>query len=159
MNRVVTFTTPLGIFAGTNRKIPDQNSVRDYKITAYKRTVCSNETCDPVRTVIANLWWAFQIGHLLILVLFIIFVYIQPILMIAETRFDNNCSLIIAKCGRKGLRRRRLQDALFDHGEYDILLRLSVSQMYFPIIISIKRQDSLILWTRKSFPSPYTTTL
>ena len=67
------------------------------------RTVASNGTCDSVRRVIAYLGFGFQAGHLFILFFVIAFDNSQPVWMLAETRLDNNCSLIIAKCWRNGL--------------------------------------------------------
>ena len=67
------------------------------------RTVASHGTCDSFRPVIANLGFVFQVGHLFILLFFIIFDYSLSVGMLAETRLDNNYSLVVAKCWRNGL--------------------------------------------------------
>ena len=66
-------------------------------------------------------------------------------LMIAETRLDNACSLVISKSGRTGyFRHERPKDAGVDHGRNVNFVPLSVSQMSFPVNISIKTKYSLI---------------
>ena len=91
---------------------------------------------------------------------FIVFDYSQPVWMFAESRLDNNCSLVIAKCWRNGLlvgRDFKTQWTITANMAFS--LRLSVKKMYFPIIISVKRKTCLTLRTRKPFPSSYTITI
>ena len=90
----------------------------------------------------------------------IVFDYSQPVWMLAETRLDNNCSLVIAKCWRNGLlvgRDFKTQWTITANMAFSI--RLSVKKMYFPIIISVKRKTCLTLRTRKPFPSLYKITI
>ena len=133
------------------------------RVTVVYRTVASNGTCDSVRRVIAYLGFGFQVGHLFILfffIFFIVFDYNQPVWMLAETRLDNNCSLVIAKCWRNGLlvgRDFKTQWTIAANIAFS--LRLSVRKMYFPIIFSVKTKTCLTLRTRKPFPSSYTITI
>ena len=129
--------------------------------TGLYRTVASNGTCDSVRRVIAYLGFGFPVGHLFIFFFFlIVFDYSRPVWMLAETRLDNNCSLVIAKCWRNGLlvgRDFQTQWTITENIAFS--LRLSVKKMYFPIIISVKTKTCLTLRTRKPFPSSYTITI
>ena len=105
-------------------------------------TVASNGTCDSVQRVIAYLGFGFQVGHLFILFFFIVFDYSQPVWMLAETRLDNNCSLIIAKCERKGLldgRDSKMSGSITANISFS--LQGSVIKMCFLIIIPVKRKD------------------
>ena len=70
---------------------------------------------------------------------FIVFDHSQPVWMLAETRLDFNCSLVIAKCCRNGLlvgRDFKTQWTITANIAFS--LRLSVKKMYLPIIISVK---------------------
>ena len=94
-NTDIFITLDVNVYGSHNKRV---------NITVVYRTVASNGTCDSVRRVIAYLGFGFQADHLFILFyFFIVFDYSQPVWMLAETRLDNNCSLVIAKCWRNGL--------------------------------------------------------
>ena len=62
--------------------------------------------------------------------------------MLAEPRLDNNCSLIIAKCGRKGIldgRDSKMSGSITANISFS--LQVSVNKMCFPIIIPVKRKN------------------
>ena len=63
--------------------------------------------------------------------------------MLSEMRLDNNCSLIIAKCGRKGLLdgRDSKMSGLITANIFFFSLQVSVNKMCFPIIIPVKRKN------------------
>ena len=85
-------------------------------------------------------------------VFFIVFDYSQPVWMLAETRLDNNCSLVITKCWRNCLlvgRDFKTQRMITANMVFS--LRLSFKKMYFPIIISVKRKTYLTLRRRTPF--------
>ena len=105
--------------------------------------MASNGTCDSVRRLIAYLGFGFLVGHLFILFFFfIVFDYSQPVWMLVETRLGNNCSLIIAKCGIKGLldgRDSKMSGSITANISFS--LQGSVNKMCFLIIIPFKRKD------------------
>ena len=111
-----------------------------------------------VRRVIAYLGFGFQVGRLFYFS--IVCDYSQPVWMLAETRLDTNCSLVIAKCWRSGLlvgRDFKTQLTITENIAFS--LQLSVKKMYFPIIISVKTKTCLTFRTRKPFPSFNTITI
>ena len=75
-------------------------------------------------------------------IFFIVFDYSQPVWMLVETRLGNNCSLIIAKCGRKGLldgRDSKMSGSITANISFS--LQGSANKMCFLIIIPVKRKD------------------
>ena len=73
---------------------------------------------------------------------FVVFDYSQLVWMLAETRLGNNCSLIIAKCERKGLldgRDSKMSGSITANISFS--LQESVNKMCFLIIIPVKRKD------------------
>ena len=106
------------------------------------RAVASNGTWDSVRPVITYLGVCISGRSPVYFSIFIVFDYSQPVWMLAETKLDHDCSLIIAKCGRKGLLDRRdtkmsgsiTANISFSH-------QVSINKMCFPIIIPVKRQN------------------
>ena len=118
-------------------------------ITVVYQTVASNGTCDSVRPVITFLGFVFQVGHLFILVFLLFLITARQF----EMRLDNNCSLIIAKCGRKGLldgRDSKMSGSIT--GNISFSLQVSVNKMCFPIIIPVKRKNIWPFESKSYFP-------
>ena len=84
---------------------------------------------------------------------FIVFDYSQPVWMLAETRLGNNCSLIIAKCERKGLldeRDSKMSGSITANISFSF--QGSVNKMCFLIIIPVKRKDIWPFESKMYFP-------